>query len=251
MNKHTILVNCSQPPTTYSYWWFVYLQTKGENDMQKLLTTTCLLASCASMAYGANYTTNPKTDSPVRVFVGGNIDMNINSWSTDAKNTMDDIGVTLPSNNLALGAEVGVKFFSYAKMYNLGISAEYNYMFDSGATINAPASEYIDEITVGFSSLGFNMENYFRVSNEDNKRVDLIIGVGYAQITERVSTQIAGYINDLSDKGSSIALIFGAEGQINDYISWTVKPKVYLMTATKNSDLSAMFDINAGIRFTF
>ncbi len=216
--------------------------------MKKLLTTTCLLASCASLAYGADNVETASTDSRIaRVFIGGNIGMNTNFWSHYATDPMDSIGVTLPSLNFTLGAEAGVKFFPYEQMYNLGVSAEYNYMFDSGATINSPASEYINDITVGFSTIGFNIENYFRVSNANNKRFDLIAGIGYAQITERVSVEY----NTIDDKASSIALTFGAEGQLSDHISLIFKPRVYLMTVTKNNDLSAMFDINAGIRFTF
>lgn len=220
--------------------------------MKKILTTACILVSCVSVAYGADNSETLKTESPnARIFLGGNIGMNINSWSNDVKSVMGDIGVTMPYTNFALGAEIGVKFLPYENMYNIAINAEYKYMFDSGTEINYPASEGINEITVGFSSLGFNIENYFRISNTNNKRFDLIAGVGYTQITERATIEYKYLPDDKGkDKGSSIALTFGAEGQITDHISLIFKPRIYFMTA-KDSDLDTMFDINAGIRYTF
>ena len=193
--------------------------------------------------------------SEIKPFIGGNLAWNAIAWANDL-NELKNYGVNLPDSFLGVGVEIGAKLKT-SGIYNPGITLAYDYTFDSAADVKYPANGIWQDIKTGFSAFSGTFDNYIRLSGDESKRADFVFGVGLASITERVKTTVTSYAiglgeEDYSDKdsGTFAVLKVGVSAQISDNVDWYTNGRVFLPTKS-DGDVSALFNLNTGLRFVF
>lgn len=214
----------------------------------------CLIL-CLGSVISAGAFADAKT---LEVFVGGNFAWNTAEWNKYAKDAVEyGLGTKLPTVFLGAGAQIGVKW-APDRIYNTGVSFSYDYMLDSVGEIHSYAKPYVSKLSTGFSVYGLNWDNYIRVSNAENKRSDIVLGLGFGRMTERihfVPTADGRYYYDfenadVSDWGSSIIIKLGVLSQLTNRWSWFANGRYFLPPQDKG-DLEALFNLSLGLNYTF
>ena len=192
----------------------------------------------------------------IKPFVGGNLAINGVSYSDDTKDAMDNVGIDLPETFFGLGFEAGVKFAT-DNLYNAAVTFAYDYAFDAEADIDSFTKDYISSLDTGFSAISATFDNYLRVSGEAKHRQDIVLGSGLGNATERIkmTTTTLGKANGLydideDDDGTVVVLKVGYNYQISNHLDWYVNGRWFIPTDS-DSDVDALFNANAGVRFVF
>ena len=117
--------------------------------------------------------------------------------------------------------------------------------------------DYISSVDMGFSAISVTFDNYLRVSGEAKHRQDIVLGIGLGNATERIkmTTTTLGKANDLydideDDDGTVVVLKVGYNYQISNHLDWYVNGRWFIPTDS-DSDVDALFNANAGVRFVF
>ena len=186
------------------------------------------------------------TEGLVRPYVGGSINYNLVSFSSDVDEAMSYYGINLSKGYFGFGLEGGIKFGDEKNIWNGGLSFAYDYIFDSSASVS---NIYIDEVKTGFSAWNIGFDNYIRVGKEKGKRYDLILGLGLGQATERVHITGSGITEDYSDNGGVFVLKFGTNIQLNDQFDWYTS--IRLFNPTKTGDVENIISVQTGVKFNF
>lgn len=212
--------------------------------MNKTFVTVPFFAA-ALMGFSANAV-------DIKPFIGGNLSINGVAYSDDCKDATDSIGVDLPTSFWGIGAEAGVKF-EMERIYNAALVFSYDYAFNKEAEMNTGISDYVSA-KIGFSALSMTFDNYLRVSGNDDHRQDIILGIGMARATERVDIKFTSYmgLDDINEKDDGNAVVFkiGYNYKITNHVDWYLNGRWFVPT-NSDSDIGALFNANAGIRFLF
>ena len=191
----------------------------------------------------------------IKPFIGANISLNNVVWSSEIYGFRND-GLYMPEYFFGLGAEAGAVLKTDG-IYNPGLTLAYDYIFNSSADIKYPASEVFSSVETGFSSISGTFDNYIRYSGDDPHRADLVLGIGLANITERVEIRYTSYGKNLglndnkgTDDGTFVVLKLGTNFQVSDKIGFYVNGRIFVPTA-KNSDVGTLGNLSWGLRFVF
>lgn len=218
--------------------------------MKKIIIPTLAILAMAPSAFaGANQ------DSNINWFVGGNAAIGNILWSDEVTDLLSPI--ELAESNFGLGAEAGVRIGNQDKIYNLGFTFNYDYLFNAAADIPSPYDSIFSEITTGFSAISASFDNYIRINAEEGKRSDLVLGLGYARATERFSMETTAYgqangfySSSTSDDGDTVVFKIGINSQLTDTIDWNAGLRAFVPT-NSDSDMDMMTVFYAGLRFNF
>ena len=199
---------------------------------------------------------NSAMATEIKPFIGANLAINGVVWSHDAERATEDMGIDLPEAFLGLGLEMGVKFVN-DNIYNAGLIFAYDYAFNSKAKLDSNIKDYYYKVTTGFSSIAITFDNYIRVSGEKAHRKDVVVGIGLARGTERISmkTTYYGYTSGLEDiddddDGTFILLKAGYNHQLSDNVDFYTNGRAFIPTAG-DGDVDVIFNLSAGLRFVF
>ncbi len=188
---------------------------------------------------------NTLTEKNVNFFIDGTAGINFISWEEAKKQ-----GIELPTYNLILGTSAGIQVLPKTQIYNIGFNISYDYMFKSNSDLYYPASAIFKELKIGFSAIGLGLDNYIRLSYKDNKRNDLMLGIGFAQTTAYGSyDSIYGSENEKSNH-NMLTFLVGATTQLTDNLNLIIKGKLYIPTES-NISVSNLFSLTGGIRLSF
>lgn len=206
--------------------------------MKKLLIPG-LCAFCISPAIADDIIVNP--------YIGAGLNVNFASYSSDMEYAMDYFGVDLPTSYFGLGVEGGIKIGYKKNVWNGGLSIAYDYIFDSSAVIENP---YIEDVGVGFSAWNIGFDNYIRIAKEDDKRTDLIVGIGVGQATERISIEAPGVLSlDDSSDSTVVVLKFGTNIPLSETVDWSTTIRAFI--PSKDYDVSSVISVQTGIKLNF
>ena len=217
--------------------------------MKKVLTSiSCLVCglTCFS-AYAVN----------IKPFVGANIGLNGVEYADNIKYATNEEGIELPESFFGIGGELGVKFET-EKVYSAAITFAYDYTLNSKADIDVASNAYISSAEVGFSAWGITFDNYIRVSGKSPHRQDIVLGLGLFNANERFKMNVTdlakttyGLSNvDDDDDGTVVVFKVGYNYTMSKHIDWYLNGRLFIPTDSK-SDIDAMFNMNAGVRFLF
>ena len=181
----------------------------------------------------------------IQPYIGLNVGASYVDWDNGVQDSMDTVYVELPNVNINIGAETGIRFAT-DRLWNGAISVSYDYLFDSEAN---EENVYINEITSGFSMLSVGMDNYIRLGHAQ-KRNDLILGLGIAQVTERAKWDTDYFYDDISDNGGAVAIKVGFNRQFSTHVDWYVMSKIFVPFNEK-SDFDTIVTFTGGFKFHF
>lgn len=202
--------------------------------MKKILFPV-VCAMCVSPALAVN----------VKPYVGLNVGASYVDWDDDLQDTMDNIDVELAEGNITAGIDAGIRFAN-DNIWNGGIFISYDYLFDNEADED---NVHINEITTGFSMLSVGMDNYIRLGHAQ-KRNDLILGLGVAQVTERGKWDTDYFYDDGSDNGGAVVVKIGFNRQFSKNVDWYVMSKIFAPFNDK-SDFDTIVTFTGGFKFHF
>ncbi len=216
--------------------------------MKKYLTSA-LIASLFGIA-NANAT-------DVKPFFGANFALTGVVWTESTKDATEDV-FDLPTSFWGFGFDFGARFTN-DNMYNCGLTLAYDYVLDSKANIKSIAKPYILSVETGFSAFSLTFDNYLRVSEKDEKRSDIVLGIGMASVKERayLLPTAAGELNgiektDEHDTGGAFVFKVGYNSKINDNVDWGITGRWFITYGDSNEkDVETMFNLSFGLRYTF
>jgi len=183
----------------------------------------------------------------IKPYIGANLNTAFVSYSNDTEDVMDYYGIDLPTAYFGVGFEGGLRFGNIKETWNGGLALTYDYLFDSQAAVD---NLYINEVEVGFSAWTIGFDNYIRIAKEDNKRTDLILGVGFGQATERINISGMGLSEKYSDDGGIFVLKFGANIQIAEYVDWSTTIRGFIPTG-EDTDVDVIIAVQTGLKLHF
>lgn len=186
-----------------------------------------------------------KQDSNIQGFFGITASITNVAWSEEVKDYVSP--AELAETNFGLGAEAGFKVVDYNKIYNFGLTFNYDYLFDNTAVIPYPYSSLVSEMSTGFSAAALSFDNYILINSSKGKRKNIVLGLGYARATIR-SSMISTYYGNLngyntisdSDNGSAIVLKFGLNGELTDKMDWNAGIRLFIPKNDSSIDLLTM-----------
>ena len=182
----------------------------------------------------------------VNPYIGVNANFNTITYSPDMTALAARIGVDLPVFYMGVGLEGGIKLGRRNYIYNSGFSFAYDYVFNSSATIK---NIYIDEVEMGFSDWNIGFDNYVRVSNEDSKRTDLILGVGIGQAHERISIKALGVSENKSQSDEIFVVKLGSSTQLSKNVDSYVVLRSFI--PFDDGDIKYVVSFQLGIKLHF
>ena len=193
---------------------------------------------CVSSAFAEDKFVNP--------YIGANANFNTVTYGSDMNALAAMIGVDLPVFYMGVGLEGGIKLGNKKHIYNSGFSFAYDYIFNSSAGIE---NAYIDKAEMGFSDWNVGFDNYIRISNEDNKRTDLILGVGIGQAHERISIKALGISENISNSDEVFVVKLGSSTQLSKNIDSYVVLRSFM--PFNNGDIKYVVSFQLGVKFHF
>ena len=216
--------------------------------MKKFLTGAFILSLVG--IGGANAT-------EVKPFVGANLGISGISWTDYAEEVMEPLG-SLPTSFLSLGIDAGIRLKN-DKMYNFGVTFAYDYMADSKADLNSDVKDYVSTMKFVFSTFGATLDNYFRISDEGDDRSDIVVGLGFGGVRERVYLKptATGLANGLQkvddyDTGGAFILKLAFNMKINDKWDWNITGRWFIQGGSSDEkDFDSLFNLTVGARYVF
>lgn len=260
MKKLLLLVFCMMyiTPTMANGKWYptnnqsvdnVYVkQDKAKYDNDSLNTRKQKYEDLFNHRYyNQNYKTNHhQGDSSLHVYIGTNISYNVMSYNSE----MSLPYTKFPESYWGAGAELGIKFSEKDNKLNFGFLVSYDYLWDKEIyTLDYPIAK------IGFSSIGIGFDNYIEISKQDNKRTDLVLGVGIAQATENASIDIpssysfSGYHASESVKDNVFLLKLGVNTQMTENIDLYTSARFFI--PEKDTGIDFVLSVQTGIKFNF
>ena len=215
--------------------------------MKKLLVLAAVISILPGNGFARDF----------KLFVGANAGVSGIILSSEVKDDMRGI-MDLPTSFFGLGADFGMVFMQRG-MYNYGVTAAFDYMFDSSADIKKAARPSISKTKVGFSVFSATFDNYLRIYEKADIRQDVVLGLGLANIHERLqmtptANGITNYgMRDVDETDDGIAIAFKAAynvriGNHEGYISG----RYFLPVDGDNDrDINGLFNLNVGLRYLF
>lgn len=188
----------------------------------------------------------------VRVFVGGNFSVTDAVWTDEGKQNAQDIFGTkdMPKFHAGIGGVIGARYAT-RDIYNVGASLSYDYMLNSKKELNVATGYY--NYSTGFSAIGLTFDNYIRLFKQtykENRRGDLLFGIGPARVTARAKadTIIGKVSSDDYDYGMVIKL--GYNGQIDQDWDWFVHARWFFVPGNDN-DVNSLLNLSVGVTYNF
>ena len=185
----------------------------------------------------------------LKLFVGGNVGMSgivlSSEIKDDARGVMD-----IPETFFGLGGEFGLMFIQPA-MYNYGVTLAYDHMFSASADINPDYKTAISSVKIGFSAISATFDNYLRVVQNRDRRDDIVLGVGIANIHETFKSTSTVLPKTESDDGFAIVFKAGYDIRVGNHQGY-INARYFLPVDGDNDrDIDGLYNINAGLRYLF
>ena len=206
-----------------------------------LTTATISLFSLPALAVDAQF------------FIGGNYSGALLSYSSEAEEDMHEVVYSIPDFHNVLGVDAGLKFGTNQKGgFSFGGSIAYDYAFDTEAVVMYPYSEYVSEMSMGFSALSVMADAYINM----DEKASLFIGVGYANVNQRFeakATDVAvkyGF-SSISQEEDGGALVFKMGFTVDITNGFGLNTTIRYFVPTGDSDIKGAFLWGAGLRYTF
>ena len=217
--------------------------------MKKYLT----LGACAASLF----VNNCLGATEIKPFIGANFALTGAVWTESTKDATEDL-FDLPTSFWGFGFDVGARFANN-NMYNCGLTLAYDYVLDSKADIKSSAKPYLLSVETGFSAFSFTFDNYLRVSEKDEKRSDVVLGIGIANVKERayLLPTLAGEAIGIEkteehDTGGAFVFKIGYNSKINENTDWSVMGRWFITSGDSNEkDIETMFNLSFGLRYSF
>ena len=196
------------------------------------------------MSYGAQ----------LRPFVGITLGMQTIDWDSQVKSDSKTLGVTLPEDFLVFGVEGGFRFGNYHEIYNGGLTLNFDMTIpdDVETTIS-----HIKIAEISTYSISGTYDNYIRLSGDQSRRIDLVLGAGIGAINERTSwdhvgteTTFGGTPADENDWAGMFVLKAGIDFEVTKYIILSAQTRAFIPVKSQY-DLDTNFIFGGAVKYVF
>ena len=134
------------------------------------MKSNILLTSLASLLVvsGANAT-------EYKPFVGATMGFQGVSYSSEIEDAARDSSLNLPDNFFTFGLEGGIRYGAHSAIYNGGFTINVDTTTGSNIENKFTDAKFAEVKTFNMSA---TYDNYFRISGDKIKRIDLVLGAG-------------------------------------------------------------------------
>ena len=110
-----------------------------------------------------------------RPFIGASMGLGGVKYSSEMDNFARVVEADLPTDFFAFGFEAGARFGAYSKIYNGGVTLNFDMTTSSDIENKFTSAKYGEISTLAISA---TYDNYFRLSGDKTSRIDLVLGAG-------------------------------------------------------------------------
>jgi opacity protein-like surface antigen len=148
----------------------------------KILLTSLAAALAVSGANAAQYRPIKMSYGPqIRPFVGANIGMQRIDYSNQLKKDAALLNIDIPKDFVNFGIEGGFRFGNYHEIYNGGVTFNFDITLSDDVETNLSHIKLAEMRTMEISG---TYDNYIRLSGDNHKRIDLVLGAGVGGLDE-------------------------------------------------------------------
>ncbi len=152
----------------------------------------------------------------------------------------------LPKDFITFGIVGGTRFGSYDSIYNGGFSVN----IDTSGTEKMSDKFTNDTFAkIKTTALSATYDNYFRISGDKAKRIDLVFGAGLGVMNYHQDSQIAGY-DDETAWATSVALKAGLDFELTKNITLSATGRVLIPTR-EHYDIAMSYIAGGAIKYVF
>ena len=163
------------------------------------------------------------------------------------------VRISFPEYDTTLRMECGMRFGEYKSIWNGGFTIsgektmgkEADVMVGQHASMPAVAEMLVKDLKGSTSIFSATFDNYIRLNKSMENRLDLVIGVGLADIETNVKLYGVG----LSLQSHAAALRAGLDLELTENISMTVGARMYVPVTGQVVDSVCTF--TGGFKFLF
>ncbi len=228
--------------------------------MKKIVLTSIGALMLTALSAGAAETTCSKGDcSNYKIFFGINAGMLGVNYDGALKTLIDNLpsmmgggdvkSLKLPEKDTVIGMEGGMRFGKYKNVWNGGftISAEKTLGKKIEAVVDTASitGKLIANTKLSVNAISATFDNYIRLNKSLENRLDLVVGVGIAEVETNVKLADVG----MSLNSHAAVLKAGLELELTDNISMTLGSRMYMPVAGQY--YGSIYNVKAGFKFLF
>ena len=141
-------------------------------------------------------------------------------------NTFEDAGYYLPKDFVSFGFEGGARFGSYNSIYNGGFSVN----IDTSDTEKVTA-KFTDSTLakIKTTEITASYDNYFRISGDKMKRIDLVLGGGLGAMNYHMDSETAGY-DDETQWSTVLTFKAGLDFELTKNLTLSANGRLFVPT---------------------
>lgn len=216
----------------------VWKSQRRKNMKLNNLFLTSVSALLLSVA-GANAMT-------IRPFVGATMGLTGAVYTSAAKDASMINTFDLPNDFFTFGIEAGARFGEYTKIYNGGLSLN----FDK-TTYSNVSNKFTNEKLEKFDLMGFSAtyDNYIRISGDKASRIDLVLGAGLAEFGHHTDFVDPAF-EDTTMYSMAFALKAGLDFELTKHISLSAMTRMFIPTRSAY-DMDINYIVGGAVKYLF
>ena len=204
--------------------------------MKSKILLTSMAAILASVA-GANAL-------EYKPFVGLTMGLANAIYSDETEDAEKAQNFDLPEDFIAFGIEAGVRFGAHNEIYNYGFTLNADTSTERSIEQKFGSAKLGDMTTTYYSA---TFDNYFRMSGDKNKRIDLVLGAGLGSMNYHVDLK-NGY--DDTVYSPVVALKIGVDFEVSQ--SWTLSANTRFFVPTRSHyELDSSYIVGGAVKYMF
>lgn len=243
--------------------------------MKKTILTSIGAIMLSVATAGATENCKNCNQSNYKIFFGINAGMHGWNYASDFKIltetalplfTSGNVKIEFPKTETIFGLDGGVRFGKHSSVWNGGFTISANMTLGKKPDITAPekfwnrtlseaqsdgqipaflAAQAIKDLKFHTNIISASFDNYIRLNKSRENRLDLVAGVGIADIETNVNLFGVG----LSLNAHAALLKAGLELELTDNIAMTIGADMYIPVSSQL--YASQYDFKGGFKFSF
>ena len=182
----------------------------------------------------------------IKPFVGATMGFQGVSYSNEMEKIMREAQADLPDDFFTYGIEGGVRFGEHNKIYNGGISLNAD-ATSAGNIENKFTNAKLADVTT--FNLSATYDNYFRISGDKIKRIDLVMGAGFGTMNYDINFKDA-MTKDETIYSPTVAFKLGLDFELTKYLTLSATTRLFLPTRS-HYDIETTYVVGGAVKYMF
>ena len=181
-----------------------------------------------------------------RPFIGASMGLGGVKYSSEMDNFARSVDADLPTDFFAFGFEAGTRFGAYSKIYNGGITLNFDMTTSSEIEDKFTSAKYGEISTLAMSA---TYDNYFRLSGDKKSRIDLVLGAGLGTMNYDIDYK-APAASDETVYSPMFAFKAGLDFELTKNITLSAVTRLFTPTRS-HYDVDTHYIVGGAVKYLF